>query len=152
MPQIPEMYDADHIIIMAGGTGVTGALSIGKWWATESNVSAANKSFSLIWTIRERSMARLAEWEELHSVAEGNANMALSIRVSSEDGRFSPDVELGNFIASRRCQEKRIWVYISGPDGLMESAEMACIKYRTVLRSLETGRSDLHWYAAKYST
>jgi hypothetical protein len=79
-------------------------------------------------------------------------NLSVKIHVSSEERRLSAEEEIGRFVKAEQPVRDRRWVYVSGPTGLSESAETACIKYHRAYRKTEGNAPWLDWYVASYST
>ncbi|KAF2679031.1 hypothetical protein K458DRAFT_461829 [Lentithecium fluviatile CBS 122367] len=151
-PPTLELFAANHVLLLAGGTGITGAISIAQWWASRSrDALAPSRTLHLIWTVRDGGIARVKEVDDVRILAERMSNMTVDIHVSGEAGRLLPDVEIDRFINSRQQDGERCWVYVSGPTGLLEDAETACVEQRKLLGRKEKGGS-IDWYVASYST
>jgi ferric-chelate reductase len=149
---------ASHIVCIVGGTGITGASSLARWWL--ETVSFANR-FTLIWTVRRREMAMVREWQELEEMARPQHNMSVNIHVSSEDGRLDALLALqralGRDRRSNRPAGGSAWVYSSGPDSLLGATERACVEVKKNLRASRDGRGpgawtveDMSWYMARW--
>lgn len=148
-PYIPTEVDfqgADHIVCVVGGTGLTGAYSLALWWL-DHRIQDANAHFTLIWTIRQRDTARLREWQELEDrVDRAGENAQLKVHVSSENGRIDAMKSLRETFA--RSDEKnsvsgqKAWVYVSGPAGLLNSAEDACVDLERKLRKERKSKNE----------
>lgn len=154
-PPISELLVADHVLLLVGGTGITGAISIARWWISNfSGAISSARTLHLIWTVRDRGFARAQEVDDLKVIAERMANMTVDNHVSSEAGRLQPDIEIDRFMSSRQRGGERCWVYVSGPAGLMEDVETACVRYRKRLGSKKKRVCSprLNWYIASYST
>ena len=151
-PPTLELFAADHVLLLAGGTGITGAISIAQWWASRSrDALAPSRTLHLIWTVRDGGVARVKEVDDVRILAEHMSNMTVDIHVSSEAGRLLPNVEIDRFINSKQQGGERCWVYASGPTGLLKDAETACIEQRKLLGRKGKGGS-IDWYVASYST
>ena len=92
----------------------------------------------------------------MQELIDGMPNAHFHIHVSSECGRLDPRDELGSFLGQHEARrEGRVWVYVSGPEGLLASAETACVEQQRVLRSGKDRRTDviteLDWHVARYS-
>ncbi|TKA83918.1 hypothetical protein B0A55_00228 [Friedmanniomyces simplex] len=158
IPLVPELYAADHILAVVGGTGITGALSIANWWASRfSALPPEARSFRLVWSIRERATGKVQEVQELQALMREAPNMEFSTHVSSTEGRLNADDELRNFLVPKKgSRQGKAWVYVSGPEGLLASVETACVKQGKLLRTekgatSEGGISALDWYVARWS-
>lgn len=173
VPDTPEIHTSDHIICIAGGTGITGAISIANWWVKNRSESKTRHGsvdsdlstktpiarLSLIWTVRYAGMASIREWTRLVAQAQKIAGLDIQLRVSSTDGRLdcseyleSRILHSGPYLQDGSKQQtvdqasKQPWVYVSGPEGLLKSAEIACIDVR---RRTED-RHSLTWYIARW--
>ena len=101
------------------------------------------------------------------------ANMDLIVHISSAGGgRLNPATCLHDFLAHGQpaeSTEKRLakspdsqakcWVYCSGPEGLLDAAETACVDYKEKLRREKTASTSkgaagsvgtFEWYCAKW--
>jgi ferric-chelate reductase len=161
IPSVPELWTADHVLCIVGGTGLTGAYSLALWWA-ENRSKQLSSSFSLIWSVRHAETARLREWIGLEKMVSEIPNMSLNLQVTSEQGRL----KAGNVLRSCLGREKdeapatetrrRAWVYISGPEGLLSAVESACIDIQLEIRRARNGTADLpiveqfDYYSAKW--
>ena len=152
------MYHADHILLLVGGTGITGAMTIAKWWAENFGARIDKfKSLRLIWSVHTEDIARLTEVQELRICMAAFGNMEFNIHVSSQLGRLDSDKQLGEFLASRVGPSSNgAWVYASGPSGLLMSAETACVKEAKRQRqayndSANTAITKFEWYIAQWS-
>ncbi|QIX01961.1 hypothetical protein AMS68_007478 [Peltaster fructicola] len=142
-PHTPELYTADHIIVLAAGTGVTGALSLARWWAIR-NRSAPHGSLRIVWSVRDVDMAELQEVQYVQAYADEFANMEFIIHDSSTKGRINMHQEMGSALQAG----SRTWVYISGPETFSADAEAACWERKT---KLGHGQDSLAWYTASYA-
>ncbi|KAK0278520.1 hypothetical protein LTR35_009259 [Friedmanniomyces endolithicus] len=155
-PKVPSLYAADHILAVVGGTGITGALCIANWWAAKySSLPAQTKSFRLVWTIRDRATAQVEEVQQLQALMRGAANMEFHVHVSSSAGRLDAEEEVRGFVGPRKgARQGKVWVYVSGPEGLLARVETACVKEKKELsRGERSGGlvSGLEWYVARWS-
>ncbi|TKA55282.1 hypothetical protein B0A49_12684, partial [Cryomyces minteri] len=157
-PFVPEMYTANHTLLLVGGTGITGALTIANWWAKEHGSRAdQSKSLHLIWTVRTQEMTSVDEVQDLQTIMAAFRNMEFVVHVSSELGRLQPASQLSSFLASRvgSCGARAL-VYVSGPDGLIQGTETACVEYRRGLRRAKDDKTglavtELDCYVARWS-
>lgn len=156
-PLVPELYGADHILAVVGGTGITGALSLANWFAlTHGSSPRTAKSFRLVWTIRKRATEQLREVQELQSLMRATPNMDFLIHESSSAGRLNAEDTLSGFLRPKDEQPRgKVWVYVSGPEGLLRSVETACVKHRRSLQTetrADNGNTavDLDWYVARW--
>lgn len=153
---------ASKIICIVGGTGISGAYSLALWWL-KHRFRDAGADFRLVWTTRYSSTTNIREFTELEETVASVPNMSLRVHVSSESGRLDPEKYLRDMLStgSRGTTLPHIgqkaWVYVSGPESLLSSTEMACLEMRKKIR---TGRrrqdsqawlvADLEWYSAKW--
>ena len=165
------MHAANHILLLAGGTGVTGALSIANWWAAKYNgESPKQRCLRLIWSTRGQADWQLQEVEELRRIVQECPNMELVLHDSTKSGRIDPQSALSDFLGpvasqstsstlgweeAKSQKEGTAWTYVSGPEGLMKSAEAACVRQQISLRKAgktnATGISDLSWYISNFT-
>jgi ferric-chelate reductase len=172
VPTVPELWSANHVVCIVGGTGLTGAYSLALWWATNRS-QKSNSSFSLVWTIRHAETAFLQEWAELEKLVTEISNISLMLQVTSEQGRLNAGQVLSSLLNGRRSlvisqnilnedkqspmeSNQRAWVYISGPEGLLTTVESACVDLQRNIKIsrrqgadlLPVGRLD--YYSAKW--
>lgn len=148
-PYIPleaDFQSADHIICIVGGTGLTGAYSLALWWLKHRQQDP-NARFVLIWTVRHRETARLREWQELEErLTHAEGRIRLQIHVSSESGRIDAMDSLRSVLARSdekdRASGQSAWVYISGPAGLLDQAEDACVQLESDLKGARKSKRD----------
>ncbi|KAM0326747.1 hypothetical protein ACHAQA_006620 [Verticillium albo-atrum] len=149
---------ASHIVCIVGGTGITGAYSLARWWL--DTVSATTR-FTLIWTVRHREMAMIREWQELEAAAQPLPNMRVTAHISSQDGRLDATQALQQALARDQLMvgssEGGAWVYSSGPDALLGATERACAQVKKDIRRNIRGRGadtwavqDISWYMARW--
>ncbi|KAK5113377.1 hypothetical protein LTR62_003477 [Meristemomyces frigidus] len=139
---------ADRVVCIVGGTGLTGACSLARWWF-EHRRSEQSAYFTLVWTARLRSAFELQEWQELTRICAAASNMSLQAHCTSEDGRLDISAFLKETF-SAPLSEKGVsldpsaWVYSSGPSGLLTSAADACEDLAAELRAArkEGGRAS----------
>ncbi|EME49618.1 hypothetical protein DOTSEDRAFT_68412 [Dothistroma septosporum NZE10] len=169
---VPEMHAANHILLLVGGTGVTAALSVASWWAGKYSDSQppTQRSLRLIWSTRGQADWQLQEVEELRRTVKECPNMELVLHDSTQAGRVDPQNALDDFLgpvackstspalgcgASKSQKEGTAWTYVSGPEGLMKSAEAACVRQQISLRKASkakpTGISNLTWYISDFN-
>ena len=161
MPSVPAMFNVSRIVCIVGGTGLTGAYSIAQWWL-KSRAHIDGTSLSLVWTIRHRSKAALKEWQELETQVAGNSRVRVILQVTSEQGRLNVNEVLrGNLATSFDGKEKTdqsaastetAWVYLSGPEGLLQAGESACVEVQRQIRkgNQDFGVQRLDYYSAKW--
>ncbi|KAF5651377.1 ferric reductase [Fusarium tjaetaba] len=146
--------NASHILCIVGGTGVTGALSLARWWLDAGPVSSR---FTLIWTVRTRDSVEIKEWADLVDVASTNSNLDMRSHISSENGRLDTALILRDAFEARDVMAADSrgngWVYGAGPDALVTMTERSCIEVRKDLkRSRKSGDqgtwalNDFSWY------
>ncbi|ENH70280.1 hypothetical protein FOC1_g10012187 [Fusarium oxysporum f. sp. cubense race 1] len=146
--------NASHILCVVGGTGVTGALSLARWWLDAGSV---NGRFTLIWTLRTRESLEMKEWTDLTDIATNNSSLEIRSHISSENGRLDTALILreafrvDNVMAANARGDG--WVYSAGPDALIKATERSCIGVRKdLMRSRKSGDQgtwalkDLSWY------
>ncbi|RKL48193.1 hypothetical protein BFJ70_g2549 [Fusarium oxysporum] len=146
--------NASHILCVVGGTGVTGALSLARWWLDAGSV---NGRFTLIWTLRTRESLEMKEWTDLTDIATNNSSLEIRSHISSENGRLDTALILretfrvDNVMAANARGDG--WVYSAGPDALIKATERSCIGVRKdLMRSRKSGDEgtwalkDLSWY------
>ncbi|KAK1820890.1 hypothetical protein LTR12_004761 [Friedmanniomyces endolithicus] len=157
---IPEASHADHLLLLAGGTGITGALDIANWWAAKfGSVVDHSKSLRLVWSIREEEVERVQEVQDLQITMAVFRNMEFVVHASGKLGRLDPEKQLATFLASRvgTGGGGGAWVYVSGPEGLLADAETACVRKAKEMRRGSAGDSagtmmgKLDWYIARWS-
>lgn len=127
---VPHLHVADHLIAIVGGTGITGALSLADWWLSQKSPrNGVHGHLRIIWTIRERTMADLAEIHALQAAMKASTEhkASLQIHVSSETGRLDPNEAIEELLSGL---EGRAFVYISGPEGLSAGVEDACVRIK----------------------
>ena len=156
---MPETGRANHLLLIVGGTGITGAMAISNWWADNyGSRTDQTRSLRLVWSIRSEEMARLREVEDLQIIMAAHRNMEFVVHISGQEGRLEPEKELAGFMALRDGMPgSSAWVYVSGPSGLLTDAETACVQEATRLRrashdgSAGTCVTTLEWYIARWS-
>ncbi|KAF5554241.1 hypothetical protein FMEXI_2062 [Fusarium mexicanum] len=149
-----DYINASHILCIVGGTGVTGALSLARWWLDAGSV---NSRFTLIWTVRTREPLEIKEWTDLMNIAATNGSLEIRSHISSEIGRLDTALilreafKVHNALAADGCGDG--WVYSAGPDALVKATERSCIEVRKDLkRSRKSGDrrawalKDFSWY------
>ncbi|KAI6777458.1 hypothetical protein HG530_001403 [Fusarium avenaceum] len=150
---------ASHIVCIVGGTGVTGALSLARWWLDVGSVN--NSRFTLIWTLRTAESLEVREWTDLRNMAKTNGCLDVRSHISSENGRLEPAVILqqalgvGNGLVAEAPGPG--WVYSSGPDALMKATQRACVETQSKIVKSKSGGcqgtwvvGDLSWYMSQY--
>lgn len=158
-PPVHEFDTAQKIICLVGGTGVTGALSLAAWFLAHRSQDSRT-SLTIIWTIRERSMALLSEWQVLlaRSSAMSGGRMRLTSHVSSEYGRLNVmDAIEAELKDENEPAQSSTWIYLSGPAGLLTAAKDACCDLDAELRAARErgGPSSynvdrISWFAARW--
>ncbi|KAH6687783.1 hypothetical protein F5X68DRAFT_168680 [Plectosphaerella plurivora] len=149
---------ASHLICIVGGTGITGAYSLARWWLSAASTAPR---FTLIWTVRHREMAVVREWQELEETAQSLPNMQVTAHISSEHGRLDTLQTLQQALGPSPWMDGRTegdaWVYSSGPATLLSATEGACVKARKDIRASRRGRGtaawavrDISWYMARW--
>ncbi|KAK5731322.1 hypothetical protein LTR15_001261 [Elasticomyces elasticus] len=150
---VSEIYISDHFLLVAGGSGITGALSIANWWASNHSADRTRvKTLRLVWTVRSAEVARVDEFQQLQAIMDTREDMAYVVHDSSKGGRLSCEDEVDRAAA---CPGKT-WVYASGPAGLLADVEKACHVRSGGLRTVLVGgvvetKSELSWYVARWS-
>ncbi|KAK3650128.1 hypothetical protein LTR56_006403 [Elasticomyces elasticus] len=151
-PVVSEMLTADHFLLVVGGSGITGALSIANWWASHHSPDPSRpKTVRLVWTVRSADVARVDEFRLLQGIMDAREDTEYVVHDSSGSGRLSCEDEV-----NRAAREGRMWVYASGPEGLLGAVEKAC---QVRARGLRKGavdessgkHSELSWYVARWS-
>ena len=154
---------ASHILCIVGGTGMTGAYSLAIWWL-ETRASDEDSTFTFVWSVRDQDTVSLQEWQKLKDIAASTPRLELVAHVSSKNGRLDPVLHVNcalgidgasadtNPVGEKEVAPKgSVWVYSSGPDGLINATEDACVKARRTIRSgNQTPIGDISWYMAKW--
>lgn len=143
------MYTADHVLLLVGGSGVTGALSTANWWESRfgSGVSR-EKSCRLVWTMRTSGMANFHEALQLRTLMGTRVNMDFEMRVSSQFSHLNCADEIKKSIQDDKLKGL-LWVYACGPEGLLNDAEDACHKQGIRRPRDSTSGIKLSWYIAR---
>jgi ferredoxin-NADP reductase len=143
------------VLAIVGGTGITGALSLGNWWISQQSTTPLTKQrLKVVWSVRDIKMADIAE---VHAFQERlltlDRTADLEIHVSSQSGRLLPGSVLDNFIEAQPDSADSTFVYISGPEGLAAGAETACIRQQKQLRasSYHNRRKEISWHNATFT-
>ena len=135
---------ADEVVGMVGGTGLTGAYSLALWWL-ECRTSERKSHFTLLWAVQDRRSTQFREWKELVHLTEEADNMTIKVHelhVSTEDGRLDADDFLRTkFWAAEKCPKQSTWVYVSGPQGLLNDKGDACVGIGRELKHESTNSS-----------
>lgn len=146
--EVNEFETADLVVCVVGGTGLTGAYSLAHWWL-ENRKNDRNARFVLVWTVRHRETADLAEWKSLvQQVQQSDTNMHLQLHVSSEQGRLDMQKTLRDCLSvspsntnekdgqrdRRSLPRQSAWIYASGPAGMLDAADDACIDLQCELK------------------
>ncbi|KAK3673874.1 hypothetical protein LTR78_006076 [Recurvomyces mirabilis] len=160
-PAVPELRRSNHLLLIVGGTGITGAISIANWWADNyGSRTDQSRSLRLLWSVRTEDEVHLREIQDLRITMAVFRNMEIAIHVSGHQGRLQPGNELSEFLATRAGPHIDAWVYVSGPDGLLAAAEAACVgqakRLRHGTRSESNGETNttiigFRWYIARWS-
>jgi hypothetical protein len=163
-PEVHEHATADTVCCIVGGTGLTGAYSLADWWL-ENRSRDLQAKFVLLWSIRHRETAELSEWLKLTERASSEApNMEVRIHVTSEHGRLDIPISIRTLFSDdlhtmpeavqtsrSQSQSRSVWVYCSGPAGLLNSVEEACVDIeRELRRSKKESKAALSHYIAKW--
>jgi len=137
MPVTKGYETADKVVCVVGGTGLTGAYSLARWWYQHCS-SEQDAHFTLIWTARAREAFDLEEWIELIEMCASSPNMSLQAHCTTESGRLDISTELRNMFARDAEKEPKVdgsaWVYASGPNGLLTAVSDACVDLEAELR------------------
>ncbi|KAK4580038.1 hypothetical protein LTR86_000240 [Recurvomyces mirabilis] len=145
MPVTKGYETADKVVCVVGGTGLTGAYSLARWWYQHRS-SEPTAHFTLIWTARARGSFDLEEWTELIEMCASSPNMSLQAHCTAESGRLDISTELRKIFARDAEKEANIeasaWVYASGPSGLLTAASDACVDLEAELRVSKKAGSD----------
>lgn len=145
-PLEADFQSANHIVCIVGGTGLTGAYSLALWWL-EHRQRDPRARFTLIWTVRHRDTAQLLEWQELEERARTIGTcVELNLHVSSEQGRMVAMEALRSAFGrsdekASICEEKA-WIYVSGPAGLLDDTEDACVALQSETRRARKAQRD----------
>jgi len=95
------------------------------------------------------------EVQQLQALMRGAANMEFHVHVSSSEGRLDAEEEVRGFVGPKEgARQGRVWVYVSGPEGLLAGVETACVKEEKELsRGERSGGmvSGMEWYVARWS-
>jgi ferric-chelate reductase len=149
-PYVPsetqQFRDANVVVCIVGGTGLTGAYSLAEWWL-KYRAQHTRDRFVLVWTIRNRATAELSEWLDLQQrTSDETSNIHLVLHVSSEQGRLDVATSLREHLRdaasttsmaaqeNSHIDEQHAWVYVSGPVGLLDQAEDACVDLERQIR------------------
>lgn len=144
---------ASRITCIVGGTGITGACSLVHWWLR----NGSHGSFlSVVWTVRQRETANVREWNDLLKESNTNHNLSLNLHSSAESGRLDVYSTLQNDLSGGTASDKRGrgWIYASGPGGLLQATEEACVNMQRKMRNADNTVScrvqNLSWYIARW--
>ncbi|KAG8166151.1 hypothetical protein KVR01_004703 [Diaporthe batatas] len=153
---------ASKVICIVGGTGLTGAYSITLWWL-KNRARESQAELHLVWTVRHNDTTNVREWRELKGWVSSVPNMTLRAHVSSESGRIDTQelmrevLSAGSTGTTLPDKSHKAWVYISGPESLLNSTEIACLATRRKVRTCSRQQgsqswlvADLEWYSAKW--
>ena len=136
-PVTNSFETANHVICIVGGTGLTGAYSLARWWYANRG-HESNGSFTLVWTARQAEALQLEEWVELQGLCAVSGNMRLVGHCSSQGGRLDVTRVLEETLAKKDLRNEKsgghAWVYASGPNGLLTTTADACIDMEAKLR------------------
>ncbi|KAG5782718.1 hypothetical protein H9Q73_003653 [Fusarium xylarioides] len=133
--------NASHILCIVGGSVVTGALSLARWWLDAGSV---NGRFTLIWTVRTREPLEIKEWTDLVDMARTNDNLDIRSHISSDNGCLNSALILREAFTAQNVMASDArgdgWVYSEGPDALVKATERSCVEVRKDLkRSRKSG-------------
>ena len=153
---------ASKVICIVGGTGLTGAYSLALWWL-KNRSQDARAEFQLVWTVRYNNTTNIREWRELENMVASVPNMTIRVHISSVFGRIDAEVYLrkilltGSRSTTALSTRHKAWVYISGPESLLKSTEIACLATRRSVGNSPRQQDsqpwnveDLEWYSAKW--
>ncbi|KAL1877458.1 hypothetical protein Daus18300_002445 [Diaporthe australafricana] len=139
----------------------------GPYYPSDVGFTVASKDaladFQLVWTVRYNNTANIREWEELENIVASVPNMSIRVHVSSESGRMDSESCLREMLSNSQGNttlpdiRHKAWVYVSGPESLLSTTEMACLAVRRSIRDSRKGKDlqpwlvkDLEWYSAKW--
>jgi len=94
------------------------------------------------------------EVQQLQALMRGAPNMEFHVHVSRAEGRLDVEEEARGFVAPKEgARQGKVWVYVSGPEGLLAGVETACVRQKKLLRGEGSGGmvSGLEWYVARWS-
>lgn len=153
---------ASNVICIVGGTGLTGAYSLALWWLRHRS-QEAGAQFQLVWTVRYHDTTNIREWRELEDMTASTPQVSLQVHVSSESRRIDTERYLRAMLMTGSGSSivpemrRKAWVYVSGPEGLLSSTEVACLAVRRNIRDARKQKNsqtwpvtDLDWYSAKW--
>ncbi|KAF5548548.1 ferric reductase [Fusarium phyllophilum] len=144
--------NASHILCIVGGSGVTGALSLARWWLDAGSV---NGRFTLIWTLRTRESLEIKEWTDLVDIASTNSNLDIRSHISSENGRLDTALILRDAFTAQNVMAAAArgegWVYSAGPDVLVKATERSCVEVRKSLKSSRNSGDQGAWALRDFS-
>lgn len=137
-----------------GGTGITGALSIARWWNARYQMQRqTSKSFRIVWTVRDSKQAEFTDVQEVLKYTQSDPRIEFCVYDSKQSGRLDAQKELESFLGGMTKRTGRIWLYASGPPGLLDSTQEACLKIQKGLKKKHDGPegTNLEWHVASYS-
>ena len=132
--EVQEFQDADKIICIVGGTGITGAYSLAECWL-ENRAQSSNAQFVLFWTVRHRESACLSEWQNLEQHVSGTNNIRLKLHVSLESGKLNiaqalrTELTSSDLTGEQAVPDSRAWVYASGQEGYWTGLKMSALTW-----------------------
>ena len=96
-------------------------------------------------------MAQLPEWNSLCELAKEMPSLHLATHVTSKLGRMDIGQTLRDDIARIKLQNQSTWVYISGPEGLLDDGEDACLAFQREMswNSASSG-NRIDWYTSRW--
>ncbi|KAJ3043976.1 hypothetical protein HDV00_003503 [Rhizophlyctis rosea] len=155
-PLHPSPFLHQHLLLIAGGTGITGALSIAKAFLTLRTANPLPSWFrtrkvTLVWTLRACDyvpISSLTDWEDnvdgvdvlVHLTGEGGQSGRVDVKQlvdGTVKGVGGEDVESG------------VWVYASGPVGLLNGVRDVCVDWNVGAKKL-VKKGRIAWYCAHW--
>ncbi|KAI8823164.1 uncharacterized protein EV422DRAFT_394171 [Fimicolochytrium jonesii] len=114
----PRFLSSQHIVTIAGGSGIPGALSIANHVLEQNSV----QSIDVVWTAREAGASRLSSYLELqrHKVLQQAGRHSCSLNVSSRDGRLDMLANVRDTIA-KFADEDSVGIYVCGPGEMVDA-------------------------------
>ncbi|TPX55161.1 hypothetical protein PhCBS80983_g05556 [Powellomyces hirtus] len=132
----PRFLSSPHIITIAGGSGIPGALSIANH-VLDSNTS---QSVDFVWTAREAGAERLSSLQDLqrHNILQTAGHHSCSFNLSA-DGRLDINDKMRRML-ERFSDADSVSVYTCGPTSLTD----AVVDAVNVCRKGRRGRIMVH--------
>ncbi|GAB7346183.1 hypothetical protein MBLNU457_4924t1 [Dothideomycetes sp. NU457] len=153
IPHSPfNRYDA--VLCVIGGTGISGALSLANTYIAlkMSGKPCLTQRFSILWSLRDTEDADLVDVSNMLALAaKAEIDVVLEKHIT---GTGRSRLDFTTALPQRLAGEESTWVYFSGPDGLMNAAEQACIDFKSARRRADKAAKisspRLDWYCAKW--